>query len=113
MNILGMLVPARRAVLPILVAVITVQGVLVWKQGHDLEVERKTSTDLNQEIMHLERLIRLTERLREYTGEITREAADLEGRIDRAAGTEDRLSPDLVRVLERLRSTAPGPAGSP
>ncbi|MGQ0565588.1 MAG: hypothetical protein ACT4OK_11025 [Gemmobacter sp.] len=113
MNITAILSWVRRLVPVILMAVIAFQTILLWKRQHDLEAERRISSDLNQEIFEIERSIRLTERLRNYTGEITRETADLERGIEGAAGTEDRLSPDLVRVLERLRSTAPGREGSP
>lgn len=113
MNITSILSWLRRTVLVMLIAIITFQTILLWKKQHDLEIERARTSDLDREILEMERSIRLTERLWEYTGEITRETADLEKGIESAAGTEDRLSPDLVHVLERLRSTAPGRAGSP
>lgn len=68
------------------------------------------STDLQQEIVDMKAAKVLTDRLHEYNAEITRDQIDLSEEIEVAAGYNDPLSPDILRILGKLRAASSAPA---
>lgn len=89
----------------VLVSVVLLEGTAIAYQTMRLSAAQKISTDLAQEIVDMKAAKVLTDRLHEYNAEITQDQIDLNKEIEVAAGYNDPLSPDILRILGRLRET--------
>ncbi len=98
-----------RFVTALMVVIIVLEGAALAYQTIKLRDSAKRSDDLQQEIFDMKLSVALTERLHEYNAELTQDQFDMGRDLQVAAGYNDPLSPDILRVLDRLHAATRAP----